>query len=230
MTAKLRKFYETGNRVNDDPLLCVFENFLSDSEIEHVLTAAEPKLKQALVRAAKSGVTSAGRSGSNCWIPHGHNAVIEKLSLGIAEIVGNGLEYAESLQVIHYNESEQYAPHYDAWDKASQRGQRCMEKGGQRRVTCLLYLNDVEEGGGTSFANLDMEIRAKKGRMVLFHNCHEGSTVRHPDSLHGGMPVLQGEKWACNFWFPERVYQAPGTVPTEPVDTSVPPKTNRVMQ
>ncbi len=229
MPAKLHKVYETGNQVNDEPLVCVFEDFLSDSEVEHVLASGQPKLKQALVSSEKFGVTSAGRSGSNCWIPHGYDGVIEKLSLRIAEIVGNGLEYAESLQVIHYNENEQYAPHFDAWDKASQRGQRCMEKGGQRMVTCLLYLNDVEEGGGTSFPNLDMEIRAKKGRMVLFHNCHEGSTVRHPDSLHGGMPVLKGEKWACNFWFRELVYQAPGTVPTEPVGTAVPPKYSRVI-
>ncbi|PCI79128.1 MAG: 2OG-Fe(II) oxygenase [SAR86 cluster bacterium] len=229
MTAKLRNFYETGNQVNNEPLVCVFEDFLSASEVEHVLAAAEPKLKQALVSAAKSGVTSAGRSGSNCWIPHNHDAVIGKLSLRIAEIVGNGLEYAESLQVIHYAQNEQYAPHYDAWDKASERGQRCMAKGGQRMVTCLFYLNDVEEGGGTSFPNLDMEIRARKGRMVLFHNCHEGSTVRHPDSLHSGMPVLKGEKWACNFWFRELEYQTLGTVPTRGEDTTPPPKYNRVI-
>jgi prolyl 4-hydroxylase len=229
MSAKLRKFYETGNEVNEEPLVCLFENFLSECEVEHLLATAEPKLKQALVSAAKSGVTSAGRSGSNCWIPHGYDAVIEKLSLRIAEIVGNGLEYAESLQVIHYCESEQYAPHYDAWDKASARGQRCMAKGGQRMVTCLLYLNDVEEGGGTSFPNLDMEIKARKGRMVLFHNCHEGSTVRHPDSLHSGMPVLKGEKWACNFWFRELEYQDSGTVPVRPADTTAPSKYGRVI-
>tara|TARA_R110002073_G_scaffold282405_2_gene446668 strand:+ start:225 stop:914 length:690 start_codon:yes stop_codon:yes gene_type:complete len=229
MTAKLRKFYETGNKVNDDPVVCVFEDFLSDIEVEAVLAAAQPKLQQALVSSARSGVTSAGRSGTNCWVPHGYNAVIEELSLRIAEVVGIGLEFAESLQVIHYAENEQYAPHYDAWDKATERGQRCMAKGGQRMVTCLLYLSDVAEGGGTSFPNLDMEIRAKKGRMLLFHNCHQGSTVRHPDSLHGGMPVLKGEKWACNFWFRELEYQAPGTVPTRPKEGTSAPKFRRVI-
>jgi hypothetical protein len=94
MTAKLRKFYETGNQVNDESLVCVFEDFLSDSEVERVLALAEPKLKQSLVSAAKSGVTSAARSGSNCWIPDGYDVVIEKLFLRIAEIAGNGLEYA----------------------------------------------------------------------------------------------------------------------------------------
>jgi|TARA_B110000914_G_C15379272_1_gene406932 hypothetical protein len=42
MTAKLRKFYETGNQVNDEPLVFVFEDFLSDIEVEHVLAAAQP--------------------------------------------------------------------------------------------------------------------------------------------------------------------------------------------
>jgi len=42
-------------------------------------------------------------------------------------------------------------------------------------VTCLLYLSDAEEGGGTSFPNLDMEIRDKKGRLALFHNCHRAA-------------------------------------------------------
>lgn len=229
MTAQLRKFYETGNKVNDEPMVCVFEDFLSDSEVDAILAAAQPKLKQARVSAGKSGVASGGGYGSSCWIPHSHNAVIEDLSLRLAEVVGIGLEYAESLQIIHYTEDEEYAPHFDAWDKATERGQRCMAKGGQRMVTCLLYLNDVPAGGGTSFPSLDMEIRAKKGRMLLFHNCHQGSTVRHPDSLHGGMPVLQGEKWACNLWFRELEYQIPSSNPSRSKDSAPEPKFGRVI-
>jgi len=228
MTTNLRKFYETGNQVHDDPVVCVFEDFLAEEEIQALLAAAKPKLKQALVSAGQTGVESAGRSGSNCWIPLGLNPVIEELSLRVAEVVGIGLEYAESLQVVHYAETQEYAPHYDAWDAGTERGQRCMAKGGQRMVTCLLYLNEPEEGGGTSFPNLDMEVRARKGRMLLFHNCHPNSVIRHPDSLHGGMPVLSGEKWACNFWFREREYQT-GTVPTRKKDLPHTPKFSRVI-
>jgi prolyl 4-hydroxylase len=207
MDVNLRDFYETGNQVNEDPKVVVFEDFLEPLEIEQLVLAAQSKLKQALVSASKSGVESPGRTGSNCWIPHGYNAVIENLSLRVAEVVGLPLENAESLQVVHYKETQQYAPHFDAWDAGTERGQRCMSHGGQRLVTCLMYLNEPDEGGGTSFPNLDMEIRARRGRMVLFHNCHHGSIVRHPHSLHGGMPVLAGEKWACNFWFREKRYQ-----------------------
>ncbi|HAJ77323.1 MAG TPA: hypothetical protein DCM64_12840 [Gammaproteobacteria bacterium] len=147
MTIKLRNFYETGRKINADPLVYVFEDFLQELEIEQLLAAAKPKMKQALVSAAKTGVESDGRSGSNCWIPHGYNQVIEDLSLRIAEVVGVSLDNAEAFQALYYGETEEYAPHFDAWDATTERGQRCMSRGGQRMVTCLLYLNDVEQGG-----------------------------------------------------------------------------------
>ncbi len=203
----LRQHYDTGNQVNDDPLIVVFEDFLSDEEITELLAAAQPKLQQALVSDAKTGVKSAGRTGSNCWIPHAYNPVIANLSQRVATLVGIPLENAESLQVVHYGEGQQYAPHYDAWEMGTERGDRCMARGGQRLLTCLMYLNQPAQGGGTSFPKLDMEIRALRGRMVLFHNCQSGSTHRHELSLHGGMPVGSGEKWACNFWFREHPYQ-----------------------
>ncbi len=157
----------------------------------------------------KNGVQSPSRTGHTCWITHDHNPVIEDLSLRVAEIVGIPLENAESLQVVHYGESQQYLPHFDAWDADTELGKRCMARGGQRLVTCLLYLNDVEHGGGTSFPKPDMEVRPIKHRMLLFHNCYPGTKQRHPGSLHGGMPVLKGEKWACNFWFRESSYLLP---------------------
>ena len=72
---------------------------------------------------------------------------------------------------------------------------------------CLIYLNDVEQGGGTYFPNLDVLVESRKGRMLLFHNCHLGTTVRHENTLHGGLLVESGGKWACNFWFREKPYQ-----------------------
>lgn len=226
MTIKLREFYEIGNQVNADPVVVVFEDFLEELEIEQLLRAADSKLKQALVSSATSGVESPGRTGSNCWIPHGYNAVIEALAQRVADVVGMPLEHAESLQVVHYGEGQQYAPHYDAWDAGTERGRRCMARGGQRLVTCLMYLNDPEEGGGTSFPNLDMEVRARKGRMLLFHNCHGQTAKRHVDSLHGGMPVEKGEKWACNFWFRELPYQTAGA---NDMGSSSPAKFKRVI-
>ena len=82
---------------------------------------------------------------------------------------------------------------------------------GQRLVTALMYLNDVDAGGSTGFPKLDLEVDPIPGRMVLFHNVKpkRGRDLRHEKSLHGGMPVHAGEKWACNLWFRAEPYTRP---------------------
>ncbi|MEO1353141.1 MAG: 2OG-Fe(II) oxygenase [Cyanobacteria bacterium J06635_15] len=204
MTLDIRREYASGQRVNDNPLIYVFENFLTDVEINDLVTVAEARLQRALVAAEQSGVVSQGRTGRNCWIPHHQTPVISQLSIRISHLIGIPLDNAESFQAIHYYETQAYNPHYDAWEAHTERGQRCMARGGQRLVTCLLYLNDVADGGGTCFPKLGLDLWAVRGRMVVFHNCQTGTNIRHPASLHGGLPVIKGEKWACNLWFREK--------------------------
>lgn len=207
MTLNLRHHYDIGQRVNDEPLIQVCENFLQADEMADLIAAAQSHLQRAVVSDAKAGAVSPGRTNQNCWVGHRQSQAIGRLCDRLSQLIGLPLQQAESLQVIHYKETQEYRPHYDAWDASTERGQRCMARGGQRLVTCLLYLNDVTEGGGTYFPQLDLEVRAIQGRLLLFHNCEPGTTLRHPDSLHGGQPVLRGEKWACNLWFRERSYR-----------------------
>lgn len=44
-----------------------------------------------------------------------------------------------------------------------------------------------------------MAVPAIKGSAILFYTQH-GNGVLDPKSIHGGCPVLQGEKWAANMW------------------------------
>ena len=69
--------------------------------------------------------------------------------------------------------------------------------------TALVYLNDVEEGGETKFKNLNIQVKPKKGRIVVFENCYPESNEPHPNSLHSGSSVVKGEKYAFNLWFRE---------------------------
>jgi prolyl 4-hydroxylase len=39
--------------------------------------------------------------------------------------------------------------------------------------------------------------------MLVFHNCKEGTTDIHINSLHAGNPPIKGEKFAFNLWFRE---------------------------
>jgi prolyl 4-hydroxylase len=127
----------------------------------------------------------------------------------VSNLVGIPVRHAESLQVVHYGETQEYKPHFDAYDMTTEKGQQRTAKGGQRLVTALMYLNEVEDGGGTIFPKLDLEVEARPGRMVIFHNVGDNDLedlTRHRHSLHGGSPVWGGQKWACNLWFRQFPY------------------------
>ena len=78
-----------------------------------------------------------------------------------------------------------------------------------RVLAWMSYLNDVEEGGETGFPELGINVPPKKGDAVVFHNTLPNDAATHPKinprSLHGGMPVIKGEKWMVNLWFRENL-------------------------
>ena len=184
-----------------DPLIQVIDNFVSAENCNYLIEKGKPKLGKALVSSASGGIESPGRTGSNGWLSIGDDSLLNEISLSISNCVQIPLENAENMQLIHYASGQEYRPHFDAYDLNSDRGIRCTKNGGQRLVTALLYLNDVKKGGGTIFPKLDIVVEAKAGRVLLFANTLLNESMRHPLSLHGGLPVEEGEKWAVNLWF-----------------------------
>jgi hypothetical protein len=65
-----------------------------------------------------------------------------------------------------------------------------------RSVVCMFYLNDVDEGGETGFYYQDVEIKPKKGTLVIFP---AGFT-----HLHRGKTPISNDKYIANFWFLNR--------------------------
>lgn len=201
--------YPRGDRLHVAPALWLFENFASGEEISALMEASWEQLRPAEVSGDVDGYLSPGRTGSNCWVVHNYNALTLQLAQRISQLVKIPLVNAESFQVVHYGPGQEYKPHFDAYDPDTERGKRCMARGGQRLVTALLYLNHVEAGGATGFPKLNIDVSPLPGNLLVFHNCYPGTNRMHDNSLHGGMPVMQGEKWAANLWFRERDYTLP---------------------
>ena len=188
----------------NEPIIYIMDNFLTNIECDHFVKISINNMKRSTVSSNNEGLLSNGRTSSNCWIKHNTDEITLNIANRIAENVGISIENAESYQVIHYSKSQLYNPHYDAYKKdGSDKSKRCLKYGGQRMITALVYLNDVEEGGNTIFPNLDISIKPKKGSMLVFHNCKEGTTDIHINSLHAGNPPIKGEKFAFNLWFRE---------------------------
>ncbi len=192
------------NILSDNPSIYTVDNFLSEEECNHFINLSEGKYKQSLVSNNKEGFVSKGRSGKNTWIPHNTTEITKKIGLRIAKQVNMELTNAENFQSIYYDKTQEYKSHYDSWvHDNSEKTLRCMKYGGARLLTALVYLNDVEEGGGTEFKKLNLIISPKKGRIVVFENVKKGTNERHELSEHAGLPVTKGEKFAFNLWFRE---------------------------
>ena len=63
-------------------------------------------------------------------------------------------------------------------------------------MTVFLYLNDVEEGGGTYFKDLDITVQPKTGRAVVWPSVRDEFPDRKdPRTSHEALPVKKGIKY-----------------------------------
>jgi prolyl 4-hydroxylase len=188
----------------DNPKVYTITNFISDEECEHMKKIAIPTLENSVVSDNKGGYVSQGRTSKTSWIKHDHDCITDIISQRISKQVQIPIINAERFQVVQYGINGEYRQHYDAWDHdGSEKAFRCIKYGGQRMVTALVYLNDVEEGGGTGFPRLKKEVKAEKGKLLVFQNVLNGTHNKHPLSEHAGLPVIKGEKYIFNLWFRE---------------------------
>lgn len=109
----------------------------------------------------------------------------------------------EPANVLCYQPGQEYRPHYDAlvgddvWIKTE------LERSGQRIKTAICYLNNVSEGGATTFPKLGISIQPTLGDMILFNNVDkEDKALRK--AYHAGEPVLSGEKWLLTKWIRQK--------------------------
>ena len=199
-----------------EPLRCTeHHNFLTEEECLYFINLGKDAgLKPALLVGSKTGhdVKDEARTNTSTWVKHNTSEQTIKVVERIAKLVNLPVINAEQIQIIHYDPQEFYKPHYDGWKMPQNPEERSEEEriikarymdgqGGQRLVTCLVYLNSVEKGGATHFPSLNKSMQPEAGKLLIFWNVYEGTDRLHPDSLHAGQPVEVGEKWAFNLWF-----------------------------
>ena len=205
-----KKIADNVTMFSNDPILYVVDDFLSDDECDAFIQASAGKLKPSTVISPDEHIQHESRTSENCWIEHDANDIVHEVSKRFSILVQMPIRNAELYQFVYYKKGAQYKPHFDSFDYETEDGKKNWEPGGQRMITVIAYLNDVEEGGETGFPKLDINIPAKKGNAVVFHNTllnDPGATHPkiNPKSLHGGMPVTKGEKWMVNLWFRENL-------------------------
>lgn len=188
------------------PRIVVLGNVLSDEECNALMAYSEPHMKRNTV----IGDTGANqlmdaRTSDGHMLKRAEIEVAARVDARLAAIANWPVEKGEGLQVLRYRVGAEYKPHYD-WFNSSNPGQALhLERSGQRVGTFVLYLNDVEAGGGTLFPKLGLEVSPKKGGAVFFANV-DAHGVPDQLTLHGGSPVVSGVKFVANKWLRDRVF------------------------
>ncbi len=187
------------------PDLLVFENFLSEAECLALIEAAAPRLERSQTVALDTGgeEINAARTSDGMFFTRGENAIVARIEARIARLLGWPLENGEGLQVLRYRPGAEYQPHYDYFDPAEPGTPAILARGGQRVATFIMYLQAPEQGGATVFPDVRLQVAPQRGHAVFF-----SYSQAHPCShtLHGGMPVLAGEKWIATKWLRENEF------------------------
>jgi prolyl 4-hydroxylase len=189
-----------------EPRVVVFGGLLSDQECAALIEMAKPRLARSLTVAIKTGgeEINADRTSNGMFFQRGENELIRRIEARLARLLNWPEENGEGLQVLHYRPGTEYKPHYDYFDPNEPGTPTILKRGGQRVGTVIMYLGEPEKGGATSFPDVHLEIAPKRGNAVFFS--YERA---HPStkSLHGGTPVLAGEKWIATKWLRERRFE-----------------------
>jgi prolyl 4-hydroxylase len=200
-----KKIADNVTLFSSDPIIYVVDDFISEDECQEFINCSKDKLQPATVVGLNNEQKLKDRTNEFAWLEHHANESIHEVSKRLSILVQMPIRNAEMFQVVHYESGTEYKPHFDSFDQSTELGKKYWEPGGQRMITALIYLNDVEDGGATYFPELNISINPKKGNVLVFHNTISETTNINPRSLHAGMPVSRGEKWAANLWFRENL-------------------------
>ena len=188
------------------PRMVLLGKLLSDEECDALIAAARPRMARSLTVDTRTGGEELhhDRTSNGMFFERGENPLIQRIEARIACLLHWPVENGEGLQVLHYRPGTEYKPHYDYFDPAEPGTPTLLRRGGQRVGTLVMYLNTPEKGGGTTFPDVPLEVAPQRGNAVFFSYERPHPSTR---TLHGGAPVMAGDKWIATKWLREGKFE-----------------------
>ncbi len=149
---------------------------------------------------------SVGRTSTNAWCIDvcAEDPIVQQVSQRLSQLTATPPKNSEHLQLLRYDVGEYYNSHHDMIEH------QVTKQAGPRILTVYIYLNDVEEGGGTHFEKLDVTVMPKRGRLLIWPSVHDSNpNTKDWRTMHEALPVEKGIKFGANAWIHLRDYQTP---------------------
>jgi len=177
----------------EEPLIVVLGNVLSNEECDELIRLAIAKDNMQRSKIGATREVNELRTSSSMFLEESENDIVARVEKRVSSIMNIPIEHGEGLQILKYTPGQEYKAHYDFFSSTSKAANN------NRISTLVMYLNDVEEGGETFFPKLDFSVSPQKGTAVYFEYFYTDQNVNEL-TLHGGAPVIAGEKWVATQW------------------------------
>lgn len=201
------------SRPPDGPWVVTIDNFVSEKEALHLIALGEKKgygRSYGVGGLREDGTMSdqviSGRTSSNAWCQEecAEDETAIEISDRISNLTGVPADNHEHFQLLKYEVGQFYYTHHDYISVHAER------QPGPRILTVFLYLNDVEEGGGTRFPTLNggLTVLPKRGRALIWPSVlDEDPHMKDARTQHEALATIKGRKYAANAWLHQRNYR-----------------------
>ncbi|MDQ0271738.1 2OG-Fe(II) oxygenase [Cytobacillus purgationiresistens] len=196
-------FHHIGNKIKtedreinviarlEEPLIVILGDVLSDEECDELIMLSKDKMNRSKVGAKRE--VNQIRTSDGMFFQESENDTIIKIEKRISAIMNIPMEHGDGIQILKYTPGQEYKAHYDFFSSTNRASLN------NRISTIVIYLNDVEQGGETFFPKLNFSVSPRKG-MALYFEYFYNDTDLNEQTLHGGAPVITGEKWVATQW------------------------------
>ena len=191
----------------DTELLEIYEipNFLTSLECEESIHIIDNGV---LNRSVVTFGPAESRTSKTCHLKiESEDDIVARVEQKFQAMMGPNHDpaCAEMLQGQRYGVGDYFHPHTDWFTPNTKEYETHCQKGGQRTWTVMVYLNNVEEGGGTKFDNILREFIPRQGAALAWNNLDADGKTPNPWTLHEATPVTtKGTKYVLTKWFRER--------------------------
>lgn len=175
----------------EEPLIVILGNVLSNEECDELVRLSKDKMKRSKIGTTRE--ENELRTSSSMFLEESENEIIARVEKRVSSIMNIPVEHGEGLQILRYTPGQEYKAHHDFFSSTSKVASN------NRISTLVMYLNDVEQGGETFFPQLNLSVTPKKGMAVYFEYFYNDQNLNDL-TLHGGAPVITGEKWVATQW------------------------------
>ncbi|XP_026811721.1 prolyl 4-hydroxylase subunit alpha-2-like [Rhopalosiphum maidis] len=185
--------------INSEPFIKIYHDVLYENEISKIKYIVSGNMSDARIQTKNNSSEEKSRLGQATWINSNDSVeYFDSLNNRIETFTGFTTKTAELYQIVNYGLGGHYLPHFDPFHKGT-----VIEKFGNRFVTVLFYLSDVQNEGYTSFPMLNIIIPVEKGSALVWYNLNMSNGKLNFATLHGSCPLLKGNKWIMTRWLYE---------------------------